>query len=593
MASAAKAESAREIVRRRFPAAFARLAGAEPRRERAGWVGRARDPAALIRRWLAGLSIQEGSAIAFVGLREPEVFLALLGALPPGCSVYCAEQDAGALAAFLEWPEAAAALGDARVFLGVGEPDDAFFEPMERFPSLQARDVATALFAPTFQESEAYCSRFFLEFARRLDVWRKLWGTNAVWSGLWQENVFGNLGLLLGAPDIGAFRGAFAGKDLVLAAAGPSLDASLDLLRRIGDRAVIVAVNSSFRALRNAGVEPHFVLAADAFPDCDRGFESVDLGRTILLCPFIVFPAVARRFEGRVATWSGGNLLATYLRHRIGLPVGTRVVEEGTVSACAFDIAEAFGCRSLSFVGQDLAVRDDGRSHASDSFYEDAGGGRVDPNACRKAPGNTRETVLVESRLYVYLKTFERLARERAGRYALRNASPLGARVAGLPYCELSALEAALPAQDDPAIRDAWARLAAACAPERSRVEAARRELDRLASFAREVCRTALAGALALDPLAPGFGTAGAGEAVRRASALGLRLDDSGDPDAARFAVLKDGQLKRELLDRQRDLRSFAESSPDERARAAQETFFWALSEASFALAEAAGAADS
>src|SRR5690606_35607992 len=176
MDSAALAKS---ILRRRFPAAAARVEGVAPRPGRAGWAERARDPEALVRRWLEGLSIQEGSAVAFAGLQEPEPIVGLLRALPPGCSVFCAEPDAAALAAFLERPEAARVVEDSRVFIGVGEPDDAFFEPMEAFPSLEARDVATALFAPVFNERPEYCSKFFLEFARRLDVWRKLWGTNA------------------------------------------------------------------------------------------------------------------------------------------------------------------------------------------------------------------------------------------------------------------------------------------------------------------------------------------------------------------------------------------------------------------------------
>lgn len=89
----------------------------------------------------------------------------------------------------------------------------------------------------------------------------------------------------------------------------------------------------------------------------------------------------------------------------------------------------------MCLVGQDLAVQPDGRSHAQDSFYSDLGMNRTDVADCRRFPGNTLPEVLVEGKLYVYLKIFEQLVVHRPGLKWL-NTSRLGARIAGVPYAD-------------------------------------------------------------------------------------------------------------------------------------------------------------
>jgi transcription elongation factor GreA-like protein len=54
-----------------------------------------------------------------------------------------------------------------------------------------------------------------------------------------------------------------------------------------------------------------------------------------------------------------------------------------------------------------MSVREDGQYYTADSFYADAGEHYTDTDKGHKLPGNTLESVHVESRLFVYLKTFE------------------------------------------------------------------------------------------------------------------------------------------------------------------------------------------
>ncbi len=424
------------VLRERWPEMARRL--------RAGPSGRpvalrAADEAQLLaRHWLAGRRIHRGALLAVSGFGDGSHVRALLSVLPQDAIVFVGEADALALRSVLEQVDLRGVLADARLQLGVGALDEAFFAPLRQVPVLEILDVEPLIYAPHFNQAPDWYGRFFTEFARAIDFHRKLQGTQVADAALWQANSFANLELLGPAPDVAALRGALRGLPLVLVSAGPSLDESLDFLRAACRVAVIVAVNSSYRAVRRAGIVPHFVLAADPREFTSLGFAGVTVDGTWLVTTPIVHPEVVRLFAGRTFIWSATNPLLTELRRRAGLPPGTMLVEQGTVSACAVDLATILGCDRVCLVGQDLAIRPDGRSHAVDSFYTDRGMNHLDPATCRRLPGNTLPEVLVEEKLYVYLKTFEELAVHRP-HLKFRNTARLGARIAGMPYADFAA----------------------------------------------------------------------------------------------------------------------------------------------------------
>lgn len=387
----------------------------------------------LAARWVHGRRINAGALLAVTGFGDGVHVRQLLDVLPERAHVFVGEAEPGRLRAVLASRDLAPVLAHPRLTLAAGPCDDGFFANLGEMPLLHAQDVAPWIFAPEYNRAAEYYARFLTEFARQVDFRRKLEGTRVVDAELWQANTFANLPRLTGAPDVAVLRAAFAGLPLVIVSAGPSLDESLDFLRAASRVAVVVTVNSSYRAVRHAGIVPPIVLAADPREFTARGFAGVPVDGTYLITTPIVNPEVVRLFAGRTFTWSGSNELVQILRRRAGLPPGTSIVEQGTVSACAVDLAVLFGCDRICLVGQDLAIRPDGRSHAQDSFYSDLGWNRADLMECRRLPGNTLPEVLVESKLYVYLKTFEQLVVHRPG-LKWCNTSRLGARIAGVPY---------------------------------------------------------------------------------------------------------------------------------------------------------------
>ncbi len=550
----------------------------------APWRERASNPGLLLSRWLSGLRFPDNSALAVSGVGDGSHVLALLERMPASGLVFCAEPDLERFKAFLATPTAVSLLKDDRVVFGVGALDDAFFNSLASMGVMEHENAEPLIFAPLFSADEDYYSSFFLEFARRLDVWRQLYGTNLTKSGLWQGNTFRNFRSLIRTPDPVEFYGAFKGLPMIMAGAGPSLGESLEFLRWAQDRAVIVAGNSSIRALVNGGVRPHFVLAADPNISTDSGFEGVELGDTVLLCPFMVYPAVVKRFEGRVSAWAHNNSVATYFRKVVGKENGAHVTEQGTISACAFDFAITFGCSSLFFVGQDLAARTDGRMHADDTFYTDLGADKANLDKCRWVPGNTIEKVPVEEKLFVYLKTFEQLSKifsvelEIKGREKLRlyNLSRLGARIENMPYIDFETAKTVVEESGNGSNAVGWARVQSVLSVSQGGWGRVGKVLNEFRSYVEGICSFALKRALALELEELEI------ESVESDKA---ELDAMLAANSDFSAILNDGQLKMELFVFQKakamQLRRGALEDPAVRLEVLK-GYFWAIAEGSY-----------
>ena len=80
-----------------------------------------------------------------------------------------------------------------------------------------------------------------------------------------------------------------------------------------------------------------------------------------------------------------------------------------------------------------MAIRADGKYYVEDSTYGDQGAHYNSTDRVQNLPGNTLDTVPVESRLFVYLKTFEEFVAQNP-KIQYRNLAEYGASVKGVPY---------------------------------------------------------------------------------------------------------------------------------------------------------------
>ena len=105
-------------------------------------------------------------------------------------------------------------------------------------------------------------------------------------------------------------------------------------------------------------------------------------------------------------------------------------MEQGTVSGCVLDISRLLGCSKVLFVGQDMCEMTASISMTQlmlivVHYVEQPKGHRL--------PGNTSDEVVVEGRLFVYLKTFEKFIKENP-HINYRNLARTGVKVEGAPY---------------------------------------------------------------------------------------------------------------------------------------------------------------
>ena len=535
-----------KALRDRFPVAARRIEQASASASSTGYTNE--EIGILADLWLANRRWSSQGIYCVSGWCDGWHVEALLAVLPQDAWILVVENDPAVLRRWMAGADVRGVLGDPRLLVGVGRPDEAFFSCLDEVPILDVGEVLPVVFAPGYNRAPAEYATAFTEFARQVNTRRKLWGTAVVDAPLWQSNTFANLARLAAAPDVAALSGAFAGWPMVLVSAGPSLDESLEFVREASRSALVVAVNSSYRAVRHAGVIPHFVLAADPRQFVAMGFRGVAVGGSWLLTTPIVNPEVVAMFEDRCLTWSGSNEIFTEMRRRCGLPVGTTLVEHGTVSACAVDLAALLGCDRVCLVGQDLAVRTDGRTHAVDTFYSDLKLNAVDPGKCRMLSGNTLDRVPVEEKLYVYLKAFEQLV-ARMPHMRFCNTARLGARIEGVDYVPLASAPAWLGMVERIDPRAIIERAVTSGPGATMTAGQILRVVGRLDVFAREVLAAALKAASMIEGLPDRYASENYRDAapVRAAiqSARDLRKILSAQPRDT--AILEAGQTRLEL----------------------------------------------
>ncbi len=170
------------------------------------------------------------------------------------------------------------------------------------------------------------------------------------------KNVANNLPTYVSTPPIDVLRDRFKGCPGIVVSAGPSLRRNIDQLAKLKGKAVIIAVQTTYKMLLNHGIVPDFVTSLDYHEMSKRFFEGIDdFSGTHLVAEPKATWHVIDTFDGRVSlldnSWARlclGNALAG----RAGLKAGA------TVAHLAFYLAVYMGCEPIVMVGQDLGYTD-------------------------------------------------------------------------------------------------------------------------------------------------------------------------------------------------------------------------------------------
>lgn len=179
-----------------------------------------------------------------------------------------------------------------------------------------------------------------------------------------------NVPVLAREADAAALDSTVEDIPAVVVAAGPSLDRSLDDLRAIQDRAVIVAVDTAVRPLLSGGVRPHLVVALDPTELNARHLEGLPAGLdTWLVAECSLHPSAFASFRGRTFCFRVAQHEPWPWLRAAGLDAGL-LRAWGSVLTTTFDVALRLGCDPIVFVGADLAYTDD-RPYARGTILEE------------------------------------------------------------------------------------------------------------------------------------------------------------------------------------------------------------------------------
>lgn len=198
----------------------------------------------------------------------------------------------------------------------------------------------------------------------------------------WIKNIFVNLRWLGRAPGVSNFFNRFKGYPGIIVSAGPSLRDDLETLRKLNNSAVIVCVDTAFKVLSKAGIEPHFVMTLDAQKYSFKHFTGVNPANTVLVSDMVSCPSILDYYKGK-------KLLSTtskYYQDSSGKTIRETtpvmdwiekfvkspgdVQSGGSVATSAFDLLLNMGCDPIILFGQDLAYT--GREiHCSGTYHND------------------------------------------------------------------------------------------------------------------------------------------------------------------------------------------------------------------------------
>jgi|GEM_PF-2068563 len=167
-------------------------------------------------------------------------------------------------------------------------------------------------------------------------------------------NEIESLPYVIRSRGVGELSGMFKGVPAILIGTGPSLGKNIHLLKKLQDRAVIIAVAQALRSLLAYGIRPDLICTIDFAPNNATHLDdllAVEDVPLVSLCR--AYPGLIRDYQGPIfvngAVHSIPNYLDRLWRHKGVLMTGN------SVSHMAFSLANQIGADPIILVGMDMA----------------------------------------------------------------------------------------------------------------------------------------------------------------------------------------------------------------------------------------------
>jgi hypothetical protein len=176
--------------------------------------------------------------------------------------------------------------------------------------------------------------------------------TLAAMTELWLKNLFTNLRYLPGAGDIADLA---TNRPILVCGAGPSLEASLERIRRIREEVILLSVDTALPVLAEAELVPDWVLTLDAQLYTLQDFIPCRDSRITLLCDLTSNPLVLRLFPEIFFFSTRFHPLSLFDRLETAALLPSSLPPRGSVGVSAVEAALSVTTGPVLFTGLDFS----------------------------------------------------------------------------------------------------------------------------------------------------------------------------------------------------------------------------------------------
>ncbi|OME87137.1 hypothetical protein BK120_03905 [Paenibacillus sp. FSL A5-0031] len=185
-----------------------------------------------------------------------------------------------------------------------------------------------------------------------------------------------NISCLLRSKDVSHLKNAFVNKPAIIVAAGPSLNKNIDQLKKIKNKAIIIAVDTISSRLCDEGIIPDFICSIERQEETYTYFyQNKEYPiETTLVGPMVLYPKIFEEFKGDIIVPMRENVGEFNWIRDVFDVHGENYIKTGISCAhVAFGFATHIGASPIVLVGQDLAFGSTTeQSHAGGTIYDDA-----------------------------------------------------------------------------------------------------------------------------------------------------------------------------------------------------------------------------
>lgn len=323
------------------------------------------DPVREAERFISEVDVSSKDLVIVLGFGFGYHCEILLKKIPGSINVIAVERDPAVLRKAFEYRELSDLLSCENFFI-LADPPESLLSDF--FKGKSSRNVMFVTHRGSAQLYPGYYPNILSMIRSYISAKDVNIATLARFEKSWVSNISRNVRVISGSPGADIFFSRFTGIPAIIAAAGPSLSQTIGFLKQNARRAVLIAVDTSYKILLNHGIVPHFCLSVDPQLINARYFEGTPCTETVLISDPAVHPSTFRFFKGRVAVTGIVFDMMKWIEDICGKK--GELTHGGSVSTTAYDFARRLGASPVFMVGQDLSFTG-GLAHAKGSYLDE------------------------------------------------------------------------------------------------------------------------------------------------------------------------------------------------------------------------------